>query len=79
MRMNALYKQFEEAKEVFIIFALQLMKSYEEVKKSALQLDYIYSTVFRVGEFAKLDLQSTAIHLGLFYEIVLSDPAIMVS
>ena len=77
LRENAHYKLFEEAKEVYIMFALQLMKSYEELRKASIQLDYLYSTVFRFQEFQRFDIQSTAIHLGFFYEIVLSDPTIL--
>ncbi len=79
LRSGTLYKPFEDARELYVLFALELLKAYEETKKAAMQLEYLYDTAFRFGDFAGLDFQSSAIHLGFFYETVLGDPDIMVS
>ncbi len=77
LRENQKFKPFQDEKEAYIMFALQLLKSYEELKKSAIQLDYLYATVFRFPEFRVFDIRSAAIHLGFFYDIVLSDPVVL--
>jgi hypothetical protein len=79
LRRNPEFKFFEEARDVYITFALQLIKSHNELEKAYKELDYIYSTVFRLGDYERLNIQSKTIHLGFFYEIVLSDPDIMVT
>ena len=74
----SLYKRFEDAKDIYVHFAMQLNKFYEETKRAAHQLVYLYSTVFRLADYDKFEIHSMELHLGFFYEIVLSDPDIMV-
>ncbi len=79
MGHSAVYRAFEEVKTTYIQFALQLIRSYEEIKRSAEELDYIYKTIFMFEQYGRLDISCELVHLGLFYEIVVSDPAISVS
>ena len=78
MRRSLSFKPFEEAKETYAKFAIQLIRSYEEIKKRSSELDYLYSAMFRFENLGKFDVTCDVVHLGFFYEIVLSDPSIMV-
>ena len=72
------YEEFEQAREEYILFALQLIRFYNELKMASIELDYIYGIAFRLG-YSPTDVQSNTFHLGLFYEIVLTDREILVS
>jgi len=72
------FKPFEEEKNTYSLYAIQLIKSYEEIKKRSAELDYIYGHVFKYNNCGKFDIPCETVHLGLFYEIVLSDPCIVV-
>lgn len=77
LKSRTQYKRFEEGKEVYVLFLLQLFKSYEELKLCSSQLEYLYSIVLRYGCFQDFDLYSSDFHFGFFYDIVLCDPLIL--
>jgi len=84
LRKRTIFHSFEEAKEVYILIALQLINFYEELERSCLDLNYLYSIIFQYDIllkshiYNKLEVDSRTIHLGLFYEIVLCDQGILV-
>jgi hypothetical protein len=84
LRRRTIFHSFEEAKEVYVLIALQLIKSHEELERCWLELDYLYKIIFQYDLFPKSyiynkpEIDSKTIHLGLFYEIVLSDQSILV-
>lgn len=55
---------------------MQLISYYKEIKKVSIKLRYLCSTIFRTKEYRKIDIDSTLLHLGLFYDIVLSENSI---
>eukprot|EP00826_Nyctotherus_ovalis_P065986 TRINITY_DN9724_c0_g1_i1.p1 TRINITY_DN9724_c0_g1~~TRINITY_DN9724_c0_g1_i1.p1 ORF type:complete len:285 (-),score=76.14 TRINITY_DN9724_c0_g1_i1:83-937(-) len=67
----------DRGKEAYILFLLQLVKSYEELKLCSSQLEYFYSIVLQYGCFQDFDLYSSDFHFGFFYDIVLCDPLIL--
>lgn len=67
---------FDKAKEYYILFALQLIKYYQEIKRISVDLRYLISRIFRTKEYKKIEIDSTLLFLGLFFDIVLSDISI---
>ena len=77
------YKPFKECKEGYVLFMLELMRCYGEVKRFAQELEPVYATLFRADAETQthggLMGQSRALHSGLFFEKVLRDPILGVS
>jgi len=71
------YAKFEDKKAEYLKIAIQVLQFFGETRKAAMRLDYLYSTAFRVG-YGGMEIQSITVHLGLFYEIILSDNTILV-
>jgi len=75
LKTHVKYKRFEDDKKVYIFFLLQLANAYKELKYCSVELEYLYSSVFRYGDFKHCNVNSN-IHLGFFCEIILSDELI---
>lgn len=70
------YKSFEDAKELYVLFVTQLISYYQEIKIVSAKLRYLCSTIFRTGQYKRIEVESTMLHLGLFYDIILSETSL---
>jgi len=71
------YKPFEDSKQMYILFAIQLLKYYNEIKEISNKMQYLISTIFRTREYKSFNIESKLLHLGFFYDIILSENTLL--